>query len=234
MIGTLSEALARHGMRLRGTLEVQSSDAPRLQLPPFPHGNGAAVLCLVGVVGSEFWPHFKASHFYADGLPDPLDRWSRHIGDALAHEHQGLVLYPFDGPPWHPFQQWADLCEPTQPSPLMLRIHPEYGLWHAYRFALLLAADTTGTSISTKAESLCANCATQACLHTCPVQAYTGTAFMLNACANHLRSPQGGLCMEHGCQARLACPLGTEFRYNHEHAAFHMQAFLQARPFVES
>jgi hypothetical protein len=185
-------------------------------------------MCLVGVVGSEFWPHFQASPFFSDGMPDPLDRWSRFVGDALAQVYRGLALYPFDGPPWYPFQQWADVCEPTQPSKMMLRIHPDYGLWHAYRFALLLPAGAVEPSNPIKAADLCANCVTQACLHTCPVQAYTGTAFAVDACADHLQNPAGIQCMTRGCQARLACPHGEAYRYTEDHAAFHMHAFLAA------
>jgi hypothetical protein len=57
------------------------------------------------------------------------------------------------------------------------------------------------------------------------VQAYTGEAFVLQACAGHLHSGQGEACMQGGCLARRACPVGAEQRYIPEHAAFHMQAF---------
>jgi hypothetical protein len=33
--------------------------------------------------------------------------------------------------------------------------------------------------------------------------------------------------MQSGCLARQACPVGVEYRYEPEHAAFHMQAFAQ-------
>jgi hypothetical protein len=92
----------------------------------------------VGVIGSNFWPYFKASVFYNDGLPDPLDRWSRAIAESLAERFGGVALFPFHGPPHHPFQRWADRAEATRPSRMLLRIHPDYGLWHAYRFALAL------------------------------------------------------------------------------------------------
>jgi len=227
----LSAELARYGLRIRGNFAVETPEALGLQPAQWrqlPAGHRGAVMCLVGVVGSEFWPHFQASQFFSDGMPDPLDRWSRFVGDALAQVYQGLALYPFDGPPWYPFQQWADACEATQPSKMMLRIHPELGLWHAYRFALLLPAGTLELSTPIKAADMCANCATQACLRTCPVQAYTGTAFAVDECAGHLQSSAGTLCMMRGCQARLACPHGVSYRYKEDHAAFHMQAFLAA------
>ena len=129
----LEAALARHGLRLRGGW-----------IPPVEGALDAwaagpvAVVWMVGQVGSECWPAFSKSGFLADGLPDPLDRWSEHIGDALARECGGRAIYPSDGPPYAPFQQWARRAEPLATSPLMLQIHPQYGLWHAYRFALAL------------------------------------------------------------------------------------------------
>jgi hypothetical protein len=199
------------------------------------------------VIGSTFWPHFKASSFFSDGLADPLDRWSRAIGEELATHFGGRALFPFDGPPYHPFQRWADRSEATQPSRMMLRIHPVHGLWHAYRFALALptapeeiramaeagisapraetVAPASAVAIASPASDLCASCNGQPCLQACPVGAYTGKSFLLEVCASHLHSGQGTQCMQGGCLARRACPVAPDKRYSQEHAAFHMQAF---------
>lgn len=223
------QALAQHGLQLRGHFVPTESDA----LPELPDGARAAVVHMVGVVGSGFWPHFKASPFFSDGLPDPLDRWSRSIGQELAAQFGGLALFPFDGPPYHPFQRWADRAEATQPSRMLLRIHPEHGLWHAYRFALALpvqkkACAPIAPAPQPPAPDLCATCSGQPCLQACPVGAYTGTTFVLQACADHLHTPAGQNCMEQGCQARAACPVAAHLRYTPEHAAFHMQAFARS------
>ena len=225
----LEEALAGHGLRLRGGWRPVADDV----FTRLPGGQQAAVVWMAGVVGSAFWPIFKASSFFQDGLPDPLDRWSRDIGTDLASRWGGVALFPFDGPPYHPFQQWATRAEPLQSSPLMLRIHPEFGLWHAYRFALALPAvppddlpTITPTPTPAMAQpDLCLTCDGQPCLSACPVQAFTGTTFKLDACAVHLHTPDGADCMTTGCLARCACPVGQGSRYMPEHAAFHMQAF---------
>ncbi len=60
------------------------------------------------------------------------------------------------------------------------------------------------------------------------MDAYTASGFALQSCADHLHSLPGQSCMSLGCQARLACPVGTAFRYEPDHAAFHMQAFLNS------
>ena len=222
-LASLQQALAQHGLQLRGAFAPRATDG----LPALPDGRAARSLWLVGVVGSAFWPHFSASVFFTDGLPDPLDRWSRAIGDALAADLGGLALYPFDGPPYHPFQRWADRAEATQPSRMLLRIHPQHGLWHAYRFALALPlpAPAPEAAPAPAAVDRCARCSGQPCLAACPVGAYTGSAFVLERCATHLHTDAGQACMQGGCLARRACPVAPALRYTPAHAAFHMQAF---------
>jgi ferredoxin len=218
----LQAALSLYGLNLRGSFAPTPSDG----LPPLPNGKPASSVWMVGVIGSDFWPHFKASTFYRDGLPDPLDRWSRALGEELAARFCGVALFPFDGPPYRPFQRWADRSEPTQPSRMLLRIHPDHGLWHAYRFALALPlAPANASTPPYPAPDLCASCSGQPCLRACPVGAYTGETFLLDACASHLHSGRGEECMQRGCLARRACPVAPALRYTPEHAAFHMQAF---------
>jgi ferredoxin len=224
---TLEQALAPHGLRVRGGLIPHPSDG----LPELPAGVGTAVIWMVGQVGSECWNAFSSSPFYRDGLPDPMDRWSKSIGNTLASRLGGRALYPSDGPPYFPFQQWARRAGPAQISPLMLQIHPEHGLWHAYRFCLALpellpedARDIAGESALSDAD-ICLNCDGQPCLSACPVDAFTGTSFEVDRCAEYLHGAEGQRCMQTGCQARQACPVGTPFQYIPRHAAFHMAAF---------
>ena len=227
----LDATLAGHGLRLRGGWRPGPQDV----LPTLPGGQKAVVVWMVGGVGSQLWPAFKASSFFQDGLAHPLDRWSQAIGETLASRWGGLALYPFEGPPYHPFQQWATRAEPLQISPMMLRIHPEHGLWHAYRFALalpeVLPDDLPLASQVAHAykPDLCLGCVGQPCLQACPVHAYTGTKFELSACAAHLKTAQGQTCMQTGCMARRACPVGQQHTYVPEHAAFHMNAFVKNR-----
>ena len=228
----LSAAVQAHGLHLRGGLCPDASEG--LQLPD---GRAAAVLWLVGNVGGSFWNAFAASPFAADGQAHPLDRWSRHVGDSLAQEFGGLALYPFTGPPqqpaYHPFQQWAARSEPVHTSPLMLRIHPQYGLWHAYRFALIFPTlepvDRDALRAQVEADSPCLTCEDQPCLAACPVDAFDGQAFAVQRCGTHLHSPGGTRCMEGGCLARNACPVAADLRYAPPQMAFHMAAFARAR-----
>jgi len=226
----LESALAPHGLRLRGGW----IPAPPDTLADLPAGAGAAVVWMVGQVGSECWAAFSNSRFFADGLPDPMDRWSKSIGDALAQAHGGIAVYPSDGPPYAPFQQWARRAEPLQASPLLLQIHPRWGLWHAYRFALVLpdlpAADAQTLRAAAGASDgaatdICLSCDGQPCLRRCPVGAFSDGGYDANACIGHLHQPRGRDCMSGGCLARRACPVAAELQYQPAHAAFHMRAF---------
>lgn len=231
----LLDDLCALGLQWRGAWQPTALDA----LPPLPNQQPVALVGMVGIVGSTFWPHFRATPFFRDGLPDPLDRWSRSVATTLAQQYGGYALFPFEGPPFHPFQRWADRAEPTQTSPVMLRIHPEFGLWHAYRFALALPALAVGKAAmplsapphapQNAASSICATCSAQPCLHACPVAAFDGENYLHQRCATHLQTARGQACMQSGCLARRACPVGQAFQYQPEHAAFHMQAFLQAQ-----
>ena len=44
--------------------------------------------------------------------------------EALARELGGKALFPFGGPPFLPFQRWAQRAEPVHSSPIGLLIHP--------------------------------------------------------------------------------------------------------------
>ena len=184
-------------------------------------------IVLVGVAGRSGWDAFAESEEFCDGARDPLDRWSRRIIDGLAHELGAVALYPFGGPPYLPFQQWAQRAEPVHPSPIGVLIHPRYGLWHSYRGALAFAA-TFDVSPLEAAPSPCNSCAEKFCLSACPVGAFSACGYDVPACVGHLRSPEGAECVAGGCLARRACPIGAGYAHGPEQAAFAMQAFLRA------
>ena len=64
-------------------------------------------IVLAGMAGREGWDAFAASPEARDGADDPLDRWSRRVIESLARELGGKALFPFGGPPFLPFQRWA-------------------------------------------------------------------------------------------------------------------------------
>ena len=121
-----------NGLRIRGTLPAHTQD-----LPTQEDGSPSRVLLLIGAEGGSLWPTFSQSSEYHDNCADPLDRWSRRVGESMADELEGLAVFPFDGPPFHPFISWATQSGSVNPSRLGLSLHRRFGLWHAFRLSLI-------------------------------------------------------------------------------------------------
>jgi len=135
------------------------------------------------------------------------------------------ILFPFDGPPYHPIISWAQRAEGLSLSPIGLLIHPCFGLWHAYRCALLFShVLDLPLPLSTNP---CKSCLDKPCLATCPVGAFGADGYDVLACVCHIKSSIGDDCLGQGCRARRACPIGPHYLYEPEQAAFHMAAFLR-------
>jgi hypothetical protein len=184
---------------------------------------------LLGFTGSQQWEHFEQASEAQDGAPHPLDRWSRRVIGSLAREFDARDLYPSGTPTAPlPFQRLALRCEPVHPSPIGLLIHPRWGLWHAYRGALLLSL-AIDLPPSAPAAHPCESCEMRPCLSSCPVGAFRPGTFELGACVEHVLSDAGRECRDRGCLARRACPIGTQYRYREDQARFHMRAFLQRK-----
>jgi epoxyqueuosine reductase QueG len=156
-----------------------------------------------------------------------MDDWTRKVVEPMARELGAKAVFPFDTPPL-PFLTWARRGGAGHVSPLGLNIHPTYGLWHAYRAALLfpVAFDLPPNSAGAHP---CETCPDKPCLGACPVSAFDGKSYDVDACGAYLKSGAGQNCMDGGCLARRACPIGKNYQYSKAQAQFHMQAFLAAR-----
>lgn len=212
------------GLQLRGAFLCDASDG----VPPLADGGESRSLVLLGNLGGGLWPAFDASAEASDGRPDPMNRWSERVIGALAARLGGQALFPFGGPPYHPFLRWAQRAEALSPSPLGMLIHPVYGLWHAYRGAIALgwALDLEPLEATV---APCESCSEKPCLSACPVDAFSGAGYDVPACTAHLLVAAGEPCLSGGCLARRACPVGQEHAYGTDQAAFHMNAFVLAQ-----
>lgn len=212
-LAKIAAALADHGLILRGGFNFRDDeDAP------------ARAVLLVGNGGADYWRHFE--RWWNDRRPaidNPLDTWSRMVIGMAADAAGARVLMPNDKP-FAPFQQWARRAEGLKHSPLGLLIHPRYGLWHAYRGALLFDRELPLPSPE-KPIHPCDACIGKPCLNSCPVGACTVDGFVYQACLAHVRGPEGATCRDDGCIARNACPVGTAYRYPAAVQAFHQKAF---------
>ncbi len=187
----------------------------------------AGTLVLIGNAGPRMWHRFCAER--ADSSTT-MDSWTEQALDALAADLGGMMLFPFATPPL-PFLRWAQRAKAGFVSPLGLNIHPEYGLWHAFRGALILP-QVLELPPPTSDPHPCETCTDKPCLSTCPVEAFDGSSYDVDGCAAHISTPSGQDCLANGCKARRACPVGTDYHYLPEQANFHMSAFLRARPNV--
>lgn len=193
----------------------------------FPPAMRIGTIILLGFTGSLQWAGYLGSVEASDGLPDPLDRWSRRVIGSMAAQLSAAAVYPNGSSPAPPFQRLAARSEPVYRSPIGLLIHPQWGLWHAYRGALLLPGRIRLPSLAPPV-SPCSACAMQPCLSSCPVRAFRAGSFDVEACVDHVLSQAGSECRDRGCLARRACPVGAEFRYVEAQARFHMHAFLRS------
>ncbi|MEE9334565.1 MAG: hypothetical protein V3U65_10790 [Granulosicoccaceae bacterium] len=225
-IETISSLAATHGLSLRGGFAVSNDD----RVPTPESGAVAQSLVLFGNTGSAIWPTFSSCPEIKDGLDNPLDRWSKRIGDDLAAQLGGVAYYPFAGPPHQPFISWAQKAEALRPSKLGMLLHPEFGLWHAYRFALALPYDLFDKQTNNlQQRHACDTCKDQPCYSACPVEAFVNGHYDVNRCVRYLDANPQGTCNHSGCMARMSCVEAEQHRYLQPHAEFHINQFLKAR-----
>ena len=213
MADLLSPALAAHGLILRGGFHPEPGEAGL---------ETTGTVLLIGNAGRTMWRAFAP---HRDGGPDPLNRWTRRVVETIADGCGARAVYPFGETLW-PFQRWARRAEGLHSSPLGLMIHPEFGLWHAYRAALLFS-ERLVVPPPMATPSPCESCADKPCLSACPAGAFSGAAYDVGGCSSHLASADS-TCGDAGCHARDACPIGRSWRYEPAQIRFHMAAFARA------
>lgn len=213
----IEAALAPHGLIMRGGFHPATDD----KVP-------GETLVLVGNAGPDMWAAFDAVRGDYAGQDNSLDAWIFDVLSDVATAVGATALFPFGGPPHLPFQRWAQRAEPVYPSPVGVLIHPDIGLWHAYRGALAFAGKLPLPQTDTR-PSPCEICLDKPCLSACPVGAFASGAYDVPACVGHITDNDSADCMPRGCAARRACPVGQEYVYAPAQAGFHMRAFARAQ-----
>lgn len=186
-------------------------------------------LILLGAAGRGLW-HAMGGVGEGDAenfSVHPVDQYSTTVTKRFIAQHLGAprvcFLYPGDFP--LPLQQLGAALGWSHPSPLGLHIHPEFGLWFAWRAAFL--ADTALPATPKKATSSpCADCIDKPCITACPVRAVSAAQpFAIKACVAHRLSAAPPSCRS-TCHARLSCPVGAKYRYSAEQFAYHSRRAL--------
>ena len=176
-------------------------------------------LLLIGPKEPGFWPHLTAQPEW-DGAPDPVDRWSRRVIGGMACDLGGKALFPFGGPPYHPFYKWALRTGRVWDSPVRLLVHAGQGLMVSFRGALALKERIAVPPPSAKP---CEGCAAP-CLAACPAGALGEKGYDVPACHAYLSGGDRD-CMKAGCLVRRACPVTQAYARMPEQSAYHMRQF---------
>ena len=180
---------------------------------------GTRTVLLLGPREPGFWAHMRAEPEW--GAVDPVDRWSRRVIGGLACDLGAKALFPFGGPPYHPFQAWALRTGRMWQSPVRLLVHADQGLMVSFRGALALRE---AVEVPLPVASVCGGCAAP-CLRACPVGALGEQGYDVPACHSFLDRQAGDDCMSGGCLVRRACPVSLGYARIPEQSAYHMRQF---------
>jgi len=213
----LKTRLAEERLELLGGFAVAEGEAG--------FSAGTRTLLLLGPAEPGFWAHLTAQPEWTqsqdEGQPDPVDRWSRRVIGQLACDLGAKALFPFGGPPYHPFYQWALRTGRVWESPVRLLVHAEQGLMVSFRGALALKESL---DLPHPALRPCDTCPAP-CLTACPAGALTETGYDVPGCHAFLDRPEGKDCMTGGCLVRRACPVTQAYARLPEQSAYHMRQF---------
>ena len=209
-LSEIAERLAAHQLEILGGFHAEDDPS----LPP-----GTRSLLMIGPKEPGFWPHLQAQPEW-DGAPDPIDRWSRRVIGQLACDIGAKALFPFGGPPYHPFYQWALRTGRVWDSPVRLLIHASQGLMVSFRGALAIK-EVVG--LPPPAAKPCDSCP-KACLAACPAGALGEGGYDVPACHTYLSGGDRD-CMKSGCLVRRACPVSATYARMPEQSAYHMGQF---------
>lgn len=205
----LRRRLGKHGLTIIGAFEPDPGEI----------GEARSVV-LVGNAGSAMWHRLDPRP--SDPSCHGIDIWTRKVLEPIASDCGASVVFPFEGPPYHPFVSWAFQTGRCFKSPLGMAIHDTHGLWFALRGALLFKDELDLPAV--RAESPCESCSDKPCLSACPVDAFAGGGYDHITCRAHVGKRPND-CSDAGCLARRACPVGRDFTYEPAHAAYHMKSF---------
>lgn len=179
-------------------------------------------LILLGTAAA-FWEVFETSPEWTDNHPHPIDRWSTRVVEGLAQGLSATAYFPFGGPPYAPFIDWALKSGRTFTSPVGALVHDTVGMLISFRGALHFEREFDIPALS--GVSPCTDCPAP-CATACPVEALNSHAFYdVDSCHAYLNTQAGKTCLTEGCATRLACPVSAGAGRRRVQTAHHMKAF---------
>ena len=181
-------------------------------------------LLMLSPLEPQFWVHFTTQPEYTDGDPDPLDRWSTRVVSTLADEVGAHAYFPFTGPPYNPFYQWALRTRRCHSSPINLLVHDHAGLFVSFRGAIALPQKL---DLPSAPPPPCEGCIENPCLSSCPVDAFKTGVYDVKGCRDVIRSKPEHPCLTRGCEVRRACPASAGYGRMEDQSSYHMRVFLE-------
>tara|TARA_B100000686_G_scaffold250597_1_gene260823 strand:+ start:53 stop:790 length:738 start_codon:yes stop_codon:yes gene_type:complete len=219
--------LERRGFNLRAVLDVgafPSDLASAWDATGIPRIPGQR-LVMLGMGGFALWDWMTTQDLSNEA--DPFDAVSRRVALEVAERFWGdpipRLLYPGDA--LIPLQQLGRWAGWSVPSPLGLDVSPVFGLWFAFRVAMLTLADLP-FSERRPTMSPCDTCDDQPCIQACPVGAVRKKeVFDRQRCQEKRFEDQFGCGIK--CHSRLACPIGIKWRYPQRQLHYHGERSLR-------
>ncbi|WP_286831687.1 MULTISPECIES: hypothetical protein [Kordiimonas] len=219
--------LARAGLNLHAVfaLEALPADVRDALMGAGMEASRFHQLILLGHGGTALWQAVGADGL---GVDDPIDSHSRKAAAAYLDASPACAGYAFLYPPSDnpvPLIRMGELAGWHHTSKFRVGINRDWGSWFAYR--ALVLADSRFTPVSRPRDtSPCDACEDKPCIKACPAAAVTDGEFLSGRCFDH-RLSDGSSCAE-ACQARLACPVAAEHRYEADQVRYHYSRSLES------
>ena len=181
---------------------------------------------MLGAGGRLLWQQSGADLTDSD---HPLDTFSVNAAGRVVNEYWGggevEMLYPGSLPV--PLQQLGVFAGWSHVSPLGMGINTGFGTWFAYRALFALDGPLQETVPLASQGAPCDRCVEKPCRSACPAAAVRlEKSFALDRCVSY-RLESDSSCADR-CLARLACPVGQDWRYDENQLAYHGRRSLDA------